>query len=532
MALAVTRYLVTQCNVRRATVRIDKPSALLLAQAASVEITRDRSHFAGQLSAPSLPSAAAAPAVPEAASPPRAPAAPAAATAAALPRPHCVYVALGSNLGDRAATIARALTLLATESGCVVADTAFLYETPAAYVTDQPLFLNTACKQYTHLSPHAMLAELKRLERALGREPSVRYGPRAIDLDILFYDDLELHGDPELIIPHALLHEREFVLRPLCDIAASHEHPTLQKTVEHLLLHLKDRGPIWPVLPVGPGIVWRWGERTRIMGILNITPDSFSDVGKFTNVDAAVAHAQRLVDDGVDVLDIGGMSSRPNAADVPPAEETERVVQVIQRLRGAGIAVPISVDTFRAAVARAALAAGATFVNDISGGTRDPDMLATVAAAGVPVCLMHMRGDAATMTGPDAKQYPADAGGVVGVVRDELAARAAAAVAAGVRRWNIIIDPGLGFAKTPEQSLELVRGLRAVAGASRFPTLAGPSRKGFIGAVVHRDVDARAWGTAAVCAALVAVGVDILRVHDVREMVDVARMGDAIWRRG
>jgi len=537
MALALARYLITKCNFRRTSIRIDKPSALLLAQAASVEITRDRSHFP-PVSSPAL--AASTSLVPNAAASPAPPAAPAgAATVPVAPRGtdagvgrHCVYLALGSNLGDRAAHIARALDLLVSDAGCTIADTAFLYETPPAYVVDQPSFLNTACKIYTELSPHDLLAALKRIEAALGRQPTVRYGPRTVDLDILFYDDLELR-DPDLTIPHALLHEREFVLRPLCDIASAHEHPVLQKTVGHLLLHLKERSAIWRVLPVAPNTVWRWGERTRLMGILNITDDSFSDGGKYLTADAAVAHAQHMVADGADIIDIGGMSSRPHAVEVPPEVEAGRVVEVIRRLRAASVTAPISVDTYRASVAAAALEAGANMVNDISGGARDPAMRPLLARAGVPLCLMHMRGDASTMTTAAAKTYDGP-GGVLAAVRTELGDAVGAALAAGVRRWNVLVDPGLGFAKNPAQSLELVRGLRELVAPGHqlagFPTLAGPSRKGFVGAVVHRDVDGRAWGTAAACAALVSQGVDVLRVHDVKEMVEVIRMGDAIWR--
>jgi dihydroneopterin aldolase / 2-amino-4-hydroxy-6-hydroxymethyldihydropteridine diphosphokinase / dihydropteroate synthase len=547
MALAVVRYLLTECHLRRATVRIDKPSALLLAQAASVEITRDRDAFLPATAAPNnspspLAATAAAAAAPQAHAAANNVAAPAlTALHQAAPGQHCAYVALGANLGDRAGTIARALAMLEAEHGCVVADTAFLYETPAAYVRDQPPFLNSAAKIYTTLDPYALFRALQATEQALGRVPAaVRYGPRAIDLDLLFYDDWE-HGDPALTVPHPRLHERAFVLRPLCDIAASHEHPTLQKTVEHLWRHLKDPyadGPLWRVLPWSApaelvGSVWRWGERTRIMGIVNVTADSFTEVGRHLDPAAAVAHGCALVAQGADALDIGGMSSRPQAPDVAPDEEAARVVAVVRGLRDAGVRVPISVDTWRASVAAAALAAGASWINDISGGSRDPAMLPLMARAGVPLCLMHMRGNAATMTLPAAKQY--DDNDVVAGVRHELEQRVAAALAAGVRRWNVVVDPGLGFAKTPTQSLELVRGLGAIVGGAagglaRFPTLAGPSRKGFVGAVTDRPVGDRAWGTAAACAALVAAGVDVLRVHDVLAMADVARMGDAIWR--
>jgi dihydropteroate synthase len=266
-----------------------------------------------------------------------------------------------------------------------------------------------------------------------------------------------------------------------------------------------------------------WGQRTYIMGILNVTPDSFSDGGLFNTLKAAVVQAQKLDKAGIDILDIGGQSARPQAEDVSLQAELDRVIPVIEAIRQVS-EVPISVDTTKAAVAAAAIAAGADLINDISGATYDPEMLGTAAKLNVPIVLMHIRGHPKTM------QKLTDYQDVVGEVIVWLKARVEAAIAAGVPRHHIAIDPGIGFAKTASQSLELLTALSAFQ-SLHCPILAGPSRKSFIGHILHQpDPAQRVWGTAAACCGAIAQGVDILRVHDGLEMIDVCRMADALWR--
>ncbi|MBU6228373.1 MAG: dihydropteroate synthase [Cyanobacteria bacterium REEB459] len=271
-----------------------------------------------------------------------------------------------------------------------------------------------------------------------------------------------------------------------------------------------------------------WGSRTYLMGILNITPDSFSDGGQFLDPLAAQTQAHHLITHGTDILDIGGQSTRPGALDISETEELQRVIPVIESLRRHPdprlAQAIISVDTTRAIVARAAHGAGADLVNDISGGTADPAMLATVADLGIPIILMHRRGTAATM------QQLTDYDDLIGDIYRFLAQQLGAARAAGIAPHRIAIDPGLGFAKTYPQNLEILRHL------SRFrslgcPILVGPSRKSFIGWVLDQpDPQQRVWGTAATCCAAIAGGADGLRVHDGAEMYDVCRMADALWR--
>lgn len=261
------------------------------------------------------------------------------------------------------------------------------------------------------------------------------------------------------------------------------------------------------------------------MGVLNVTPDSFSDGGLFDTVTTAIAQATHLTKSGADFLDIGGQSTRPNAVEVSLDEELNRVIPVITAIRES-LDIPIAIDTTRSAVAAAAIAAGADLVNDISGATYDAEMLSTVANLGVPIILMHIRGTPQTMQTLTAYED------VVGEVCEVLQQRIAAAIAAGVERSRIAIDPGIGFAKTAAQNLELLRRLSELRSLGH-PVLVGPSRKSFIGKLLNQpNPQERVWGTAAAACATVAGQADILRVHDVREMREVCLVADAIWRTG
>lgn len=259
-----------------------------------------------------------------------------------------------------------------------------------------------------------------------------------------------------------------------------------------------------------------------VMGVLNVTPDSFSDGGRFADPTIAVAHARQMLNDGADLIDIGGESTRPGAPRIPAAEQARRIVPVIEALRNEPVV--LSVDTTLAAVAAAALDAGARLVNDISGGIDDPALLPLVAERQVPVVLMHMRGQPANM------QSLAEYGDVVTDVRDALARCRDAAVAAGVAPHRIVLDPGIGFAKKMHHNLELMRRLEEFRTLGR-PLLLGTSRKSFIGRITGEDEPShRLFGTAASVAWCVGHGADIARVHDVAPMAKVVRMTHAIAR--
>jgi dihydropteroate synthase len=259
------------------------------------------------------------------------------------------------------------------------------------------------------------------------------------------------------------------------------------------------------------------------MGVLNVTPDSFSDGGQFNTPAAALAQAQKLVAGGADIIDLGGQSTRPGSVEISLEEELERVLSVLQIIRPE-VLVPISVDTTRASVARVAVEAGADIINDISAATFDPDMLSTVAQLNVPIVLMHIRGK------PHMMQQLTDYQDLIGEIYQFLERQIEVAIASGISRDKIIIDPGIGFAKNYEQSLEILRHL-SVFRSLNCPILVGTSRKSFIGRILNQpDPKARVWGTAAACCAAIAGGANILRVHDVKEMRDVCCVADAIFR--
>ncbi|MBW4674329.1 MAG: dihydropteroate synthase [Desmonostoc geniculatum HA4340-LM1] len=271
------------------------------------------------------------------------------------------------------------------------------------------------------------------------------------------------------------------------------------------------------------GRCFEWEQRTYLMGILNVTPDSFSDGGEFNTTSAALVQAQALVAAGADIIDVGGQSTRPGAKQITLQEELDRVLSVLQVLRPE-ISVPISVDTTRAAVARASVEAGADMINDISGGSFDSEMLPTIASLGVPIILMHIRGTPQTM------QQMTDYQDLMAEILSFLRHQIAAATAAGIHRDKVIIDPGIGFAKNYEQNLEIFQQLRSLR-ALNCPILVGASRKSFIGRILNQpDPKARVWGTAAACCAAIVNGADILRVHDVQEMREVSLVADAIFR--
>ena len=262
------------------------------------------------------------------------------------------------------------------------------------------------------------------------------------------------------------------------------------------------------------------GRRTLVMGILNVTPDSFSDGGRFLSASDAIAQGERLAAEGADLIDIGGESTRPGAPRVTVEEERARVLPVI-RILARRLRVPLSIDTSKAAVAEAALDAGCALVNDVTALRGDARMASVIARTKAPVILMHMRGTPRTMQ--QRTRYRSLEAEVIAELRDAMRH----AVDAGIAKDRLLIDPGLGFAKTAAQSLRLLRRLDALQVLQR-PVVVGPSRKSFIGAVLDAPVEERLMGTAAAVALAIAGGAHMVRVHDVRAMVHVVRMSDAI----
>lgn len=275
--------------------------------------------------------------------------------------------------------------------------------------------------------------------------------------------------------------------------------------------------------------LWRFKERCYdlsvkplIMGVLNLTPDSFSDGSSYASIQEAVAAAEKMVTDGADIIDIGGESTRPGAEPVSAAEEIDRVIPVIEKLAGC-LNVPISIDTWKAEVAKAALQAGAEIVNDISAMTMDPEMSATAAGADAAVVLMHSRGT------PVEMQKDTDYTDIVAEVVTFLETRIKAAVSAGIKAERIVIDPGIGFGKSVAGNLEIIRRLRELQPLNR-PVMIGVSRKSFIGAALNRQVYERVFGTAASVVVAMMNGASIFRVHDVMAMRDSVDMVRAIMK--
>ena len=277
-------------------------------------------------------------------------------------------------------------------------------------------------------------------------------------------------------------------------------------------------GPGASVLRAGPHTL-DLAEHVHVMGILNVTPDSFSDGGEFLRPTAAAEQARRMIDEGADIIDVGGQSSRPGSQPVSEDDELERVVPVIRKVREEWDG-PVSVDTYRARVAEEALAAGATMVNDITAFSAEPRIAGVTARAGAAAVLMHMRGTPATMQQDTAYDD------LMGELAFFLGAAVDRALAAGVGGDQIAIDPGIGFGKTTEHNLAILRRLPELAVLGR-PILVGPSRKSFIGNVLDLPVEERLEGTLAAVAYAVVQGARILRVHDVRPTVRVARMVEA-----
>ncbi|KAF4766090.1 hypothetical protein HAV15_010735 [Penicillium sp. str.  len=453
---------------------------------------------------------------------------------------HRAFIALGSNVGDRVEMIEQAC-LEMDRVGIKVKRTSSLFETAPMYVLDQDPFINGVCEVETTLEPLDLLDALQSIEIELGRKKLIDKGPRSIDLDILLYDQ-EIFSHERLNIPHNLMLERDFVLRPLSQLVPNEYPPLPGKDSQTYSTHLKALPPpeptpmsTTPISPLFPSLHATDPKRsTHVMAILNLTPDSFSDGGKhaLTDLNYITETVRNIIASGATIIDIGGESTRPGSTPVGAAEEIARVVPAIRHIRTSipeAANIAISIDTYRASVAEAACAAGADIINDISAGLLDPEMLPTVARIGKSVILMHMRGTPQTMT--TLHDYPS---GVIPEVAAELSARIAAAEDAGIRRWRIILDPGLGFAKIQPHDLEILRDLprlRAMPGLECFPWLMGPSRKRFIGHITGvKTPRERVWGTAATVSASVAGGADIVRVHDVQEMWQVTKVADAIYR--
>ena len=404
-----------------------------------------------------------------------------------------IIVALGSNLPGRFADCDAALDAACTyitDAGIKITARSRTYLTAPVPASDQPWYHNAVIAVETDKSPHDLLKTLRDIEERMGRVRTIPNAARIIDLDVIAYDN-ELIATPDLIVPHPRMHERSFVLQPLQNIAPDWTHPQLGKSLSELLA----------MLPAGKQ--WFAEKDLYVMGVLNVTPDSFSDGGKFADHQSAITHAQILAAEGADIIDIGGESTRPRGTPVTAHEEQSRILGVINALRDHFI----SVDTRNPHTMRAALMHGARMINDIT-ALENPAAMDIAASFDGPVCLMHMQGTPETMqNNPTYKDVVAD-------IYEYLEKRIAHCVTSGIAKGRIVADPGFGFGKTRDHNLALLEnfdqfkslGVTLMAGVSRKTFLnpdAKPEDRLEAGLQAARDLSHR--------------GARILRVHDVAQ---------------
>ena len=435
-----------------------------------------------------------------------------------------VFIGIGSNVGDRLLHIQNALALLITKSGIEqVVQTAFLYQSSPMYHTDQDVFLNTCAELIVSVTPNELLLILKCVEAEIGRiKSSVRNGPRSIDMDILFFANNHIQETSDLIIPHPRLQERSFVLAPLMDLCPNLIHPVLKKSISQLHAECGNESSCMQIIP--GRVIWPM-NKAHVMGILNCTPDSFSDCQ--ADEESALERARVLVREGSDILDIGGESTNPKAKPVSEIEEQRRVVNVIKRIRKEFPHIVISIDTYKASTAEKAILAGADIVNDVSGGLMDPFMIPLVASLKVPYVCMHGYKVGSVIINEEGvfeNVTTEEAIHSVDTITRQLHARVAACIQSGIYRWNIWVDPGLGFGKNANVSYAIIYNWeRMFAHFPKYPILFGASRKRFV-----RDMQEGKTGTleeAILGTVVVTVGVGLKqrypnfhRVHDVESV--------------
>lgn len=432
-----------------------------------------------------------------------------------------VYIGVGGNQGDRVEYLRMAAQLL--KPAVRILRSSDLYETEPWGYKPQPAFCNMVWEAETELDPGSLLRYFKRIEERIGRVKTLRYGPRVIDLDILLYDDLRLEM-PELTIPHEKIRERRFVLKPLCDLIPMETDPVSGETWFELLgkspAESVERidGPLELTKPV-----IRWGLRSYTMGIVNLTPDSFSGDGLLARVNrhgAVIDQCAAFVENGADILDLGAESTRPGFKEVPAEEEIARLIPVLREVRKQFPDTLLSVDTRKAETVRAALDNGIDWINN-TGDADDAEMNKVCAESGKVTVLMRSR---PLCVNPGELLTPEK---LLERVRSQLLNCASAALKYGMNKNNIVLDPGLGFGSSAWCDLEIVRDIREISQLG-YPVLLGASRKSFIGKYLNRPVEERTAGTAAVLCMAILNGVDVIRVHDVKIMKDIACMADML----
>jgi dihydropteroate synthase len=386
----------------------------------------------------------------------------------------------------------------------------------------------------TNKLPLELLTTIKTIEVDIGRTKTEHWGPREIDIDIIYHGQTVLEVE-EITVPHKERANRAFVLTPLAELLPNFVDPVLQKSAQELsnavdgtdIVKIKDQ-------PTFTTNAFKWGTRTYVMGIVNCTPDSFSDDGILESdnvVEAALAQVQKFVEQGVDIVDVGGQSTRPGAEQVSIEEELNRVIPTVKAIRAKypPCQLTVSIDTFNAEVAKQSLAAGANWINDVWALQHDKEIINIAVEANCPVVLMHNSSNQAFVDTSNTlgnKFSNSVHKNVVKEVKTELQQLVEKVIKNGVKPSNVIIDPGVGFGKSVEENFELIKNLKEFIGD--YPILIGTSRKSFIGYTLNTPPEDRLGGTAASVAVSIQNGADIIRVHDTKEMVQVALMTDKL----
>jgi dihydropteroate synthase/2-amino-4-hydroxy-6-hydroxymethyldihydropteridine diphosphokinase len=426
------------------------------------------------------------------------------------------FLSLGSNLGNTSQNIEDAYGLLSPK--CTILNKSTTILTKPYGITDQPDFANSAIKVETELEPLELLEFIKSIEAELGRVENKRWRERLIDIDIIFYDDMVVdipNIDKELIvskdpmkhnlltIPHKDYHNRTFVVEPLLEIEPGIVDP---KTGVKLIQNYRILVNCYDSIVESKG-AW-------IMGILNVTPDSFSDGGKNSSLDIIIENYKQMIIDGADIVDIGGESTRPKAVAVGLQEEIDRVIPVIQAIRSFDPKTVLSIDTYKPEIAELALQNGVDIVNDITGLT-NPKMVDVITKYNCPIVIMHKKGDPATMQ--DSPYYD----DVVQEVYDFFVQQIGVCKAAGIEK--IILDVGIGFGKRLKDNLDLIKNLDKFVELG-YPVLFGSSRKGMYRELFGLDVDNREEVTMATTAFVIQKKAKIIRVHNVLGNKRIASM--------
>ncbi len=425
-----------------------------------------------------------------------------------------VILGLGSNLGDRLDNLRRGLTAIRAIAQTAVEQISPVYVSDALLPDNAPPdwhrpYLNCAVRINTHLTPRALLAELKLAEKKAGRLPEKVWGPRIIDIDLLAFDQ-QIIDETDLTLPHPHLIQRPFVLWPLADLAADWQHPIYQKTAAELITAWGSR--FNGCAPFHTRQIAQRIDTPEWVGIINLTPNSFSDGGRLTYPAAALSYARQLVEAGASILDIGAEATNVDVEGIDPEQEWQRLDAFLPRLLAErkNFVIPprISLDTRHARVAARALALGIDWVNDVS-GLNDPAMVECIAASACDIVCMHHVSVPARLD----VTLPAHVDALTAVLQwgeNKLAAL----TAAGINAERIILDPGIGFGKTPSQSLALIKNIAAFK-ALGTRILVGHSRKGFLRQFTAAKPAERDIETAALSLHMAAAGVDYIRVHNV-----------------